>query len=59
MIFLTTVTTVKKNKYFFSCFGKSYLTHLATDVMFSGQRFAILAMFINCSTFSMFFSCAW
>ena len=26
-------------------FGKSNLTHLTTDVMFSGQRFAILAMF--------------
>ena len=28
-----------------STFGKSNLTHLTTDVMFSGQRFAILAMF--------------
>ena len=28
-----------------STFGKSYLTHLITDVMFSGQRFANLAMF--------------
>ena len=26
-------------------FGKSNLTHLTTDVMFSGQRFAIIAMF--------------
>ena len=26
--------------------GKSNLTHLPTDVMFSGQRFAILAMFL-------------
>ena len=28
-----------------SSFGKSNLTHLTTDVMYSGQRFAILAMF--------------
>ena len=35
----------KKNIYFFSSFGKSYLIHLTTNVMFSGQRFAILAMF--------------
>ena len=27
-------------------FGKSNLTHLTTDVMFSGQQFAILAMFL-------------
>ena len=49
MIILTTDhaatagTTVKKKN--FSTFGKSYLTHLTTDAMFSGQRFAILAMF--------------
>ena len=47
MIFLTTdhtvtaVTTVKK----ISTFGKSHLTHFTTDAMFSGQRFAIIAMF--------------
>ena len=29
----------------FQYFGKSYLTLLTTDVMFSGQHFAILAMF--------------
>ena len=28
-----------------STFGKRNSTHLTTDVMFSGQRFAILAMF--------------
>ena len=33
--------------YFFIFFGKSNLTHLTADVMFSGQRFAILAMFLN------------
>ena len=27
--------------------GKSNLTHLTTDVMFSGQRFVILAMFFG------------
>ena len=31
--------------YFLSTFGKRNLTHLTTDVLFSGQRFAILAMF--------------
>ena len=31
--------------YFLSTLGKCNLTHLTTDVMFSGQRFAILAMF--------------
>ena len=48
MIFLTTVTTVKYIYvyiYFLSTFGKSNWTYLTTDVMFSGQRFAILAMF--------------
>ena len=47
MIFLTTVTTVTPvnnvNKYFLSTFVKSNLIHLTTDMMFSGQRFAILA----------------
>ena len=32
-------------------FGKSNLIHLTTNVMFSGQRFAILAMFMIESTF--------
>ena len=32
--------------YFFSNFWKSNLTNLTTDVMFSGQRFAILARFL-------------
>ena len=32
--------------YFLSTFGKRNLTHLTTDVMFTGQRFAILAMFL-------------
>ena len=47
MIFLTTdhtltaVTTLKNP----SVLGKSHLTHLTTDAMFSGQRFAILGMF--------------
>ena len=36
---------VLRKFYFLSTFGKSNLTHLKTDVMFSGQRFAILAMF--------------
>ena len=31
--------------YFLSTFGKNNLTHLTTNVMFSGQCFAILAMF--------------
>ena len=52
MIFLTTVptvtavTTIKKEKkvYFLSTFRKSNLRHLTTNEMFSGQRFAILAM---------------
>ena len=57
---MTVVTVVKKlcnqfnkkarnlslKKSFYSTFGKRNLTHLATDVMFSGQRFAILAMFL-------------
>ena len=44
MIFLTTVTTVKKN-YLLSTFENSNLTHLTTDVMFSEHRFAFLAFF--------------
>ena len=32
--------------YFPSTLGESNLTHLTTYVMFSGQRFAILAMFL-------------
>ena len=32
--------------YFFSTFGKSKLTTLTTNMMFSKQRFAILAMFL-------------
>ena len=32
-------------KYFLSAFGRSNLTYLTTDVMFSGQRFAILDVF--------------
>ena len=34
---------LKKN--LLSTFGNSNLTHLTTNVIFSGQRFAILAMF--------------
>ena len=48
MIFLTTVTTVQYIYvyiYFLSNFGKSNWTYLTTDVIFSGQCFAILAMF--------------
>ena len=50
-IFLTTVTTVTAVTTvtsflnFLSIFGKSNLTHMTIDVMFSGQRFAILTMF--------------
>ena len=32
--------------YFLRNFGKGSLTHLTADVMFSGQRSAILAMFV-------------
>ena len=32
--------------FFVSTFGKSHFTHLTTNVMSSGQRFVILAMFI-------------
>ena len=54
MIFLTTVPTltsvtiIKKEKkvYFLRTFRKSNLTHWTTNEMFSGQRFAILAMFL-------------
>ena len=42
----------KIEKYLLSTFGNNNLTHLTTDVMFSGQRFAILAMFSKgCVTF--------
>ena len=57
MIFLTIVTTLKKKIflyiYFLSTFGKSNLTYLTIDVMFSGQRFVILALFLwrGCMTF--------
>ena len=43
VIFLTTVPTVKK--YLLNTFGNSNLTNLKTDVMFSRQHFAILAIF--------------
>ena len=57
MTAVTVVTVVRKltqplhkkiMQHFFllvSFFGKCNLTHLTTNVMFSGQRFAILAMF--------------
>ena len=45
VMFLTTVTNVIFKKNSLRTFGKSNLTHLTTNVMFSGQRFAILAMF--------------
>ena len=58
MIFLTTATTVTAVTtvllfffYFLITFGKKYLTHLTTNVMFSGQRFAILARFFSCTFF--------
>ena len=54
MIFLTTVTTVKKNIFFLSTFVKGNLTHLANNVIFSGQRFAILAMFYGKLRFFVF-----
>ena len=41
----TVVRVVKKNRATSQYFIKSNLTHLTTDVMFSGQRFAIFAMF--------------
>ena len=49
-IFATTVTTVTAFTtvtffYYHSTLGKSNLTHSTNDVMFSGQLFAILAMF--------------
>ena len=37
---------LSKNSIFFNTFWKSNLTHLTTNVMFSGQHFAILAMFL-------------
>ena len=53
MIFLTTVSTVNIYTYIYiyiyiyllSNFGKSNLTYLTTNIMFSRQCFAILAMF--------------
>ena len=42
---ITIVTAVKVFFYFLSTFWKWNLTHLTTDVMFSGRRFAIIAMF--------------
>ena len=39
--------TLNIKKGFHSTFGKRNFTHLTTDVMLSGQRFAILAMFIG------------
>ena len=49
VIFFTSVTTVTTVFffYFLSTFGKSNLTHLTTDVMFSGQPFAMVAMFFS------------
>ena len=57
VIFLTTVTAVTFFSFFFlffsfynffSTFWKSNLTHLTTDVMFSGPCFTFLAMFFFC-----------
>ena len=51
VIYLTTFTTITTVNYqilkiyFLNFFGKSNLTHLTTELMFSGQRFAILTMF--------------
>ena len=39
MVVLTTVTAVTTVKYFLSTFRKRNLTHLTTDVMFSGPLF--------------------
>ena len=53
---VTTITTANKHIlfiYFLRLFGKSNFTHLTTDVMFSGQRFAILAMFSRWASLSM------
>ena len=50
-VVLLSVVNKKREKYiyiyiyFLSTFGQSNLTYLTTDVMFSGQRFAILAIF--------------
>ena len=41
---------------FLSTFGKSNLTHLTTNVMFSGQRFEILAIFLVLLHFEFFFT---
>ena len=53
LICLTTVTTVAAVTteffcillYFLSTFGKRNLTHLTTDMIFSGLNFAIISMF--------------
>ena len=66
VVFLTTVTTVTAVTsfffYFLSTFGKSNLTHLTNNVMFSGQRFAILTVFFvrrGCMIFSCPQEVAW
>ena len=46
MILITNVKKLYTCINFLSTFRKSNLTYLTTDVMFSGQRFAILAMCI-------------
>jgi hypothetical protein len=46
VVIVTVVIVTVLNFYFLITFGKSNLTHLTTDVMFSGQRFAIFAMFL-------------
>ena len=43
---VTVVRVVKKNCATSQYFIKSNLTHLTTDVMLSGQRFAIFALFL-------------
>ena len=47
MIVFTAAVTTKKKVYLLISFAKSNLTQLTTDVMFSGQRFAIIAMFFS------------
>ena len=46
-----------KKNYFLSSFGKSNLIHLTNNVMFPGQRFAILAMFFLAMSQFQFLSC--
>ena len=43
---LSTTKNHTNLKYFFSTFRNSNVTNLTTDVMFSGQRFSILAIFL-------------